>query len=170
MERARKWIELLNISEIRPFQLTTELNYVDLRVIQQDVRRTRIPLLNEHDRRRLETMIIYYCKDRQVTYKQGMHEIFAGFYLMTKEGVPEYMAYTLCAGFIEVLFGSMFEGRDFRPLHGLFEVFRLLLQYHRPLLANFLSEHDINPELITTSWLLTGFAYIVPSIPVLLDL
>ena len=65
---------------------------------------------------------------------------------------------TDCIGFesfIETFLNSTFNDEDFGSLQCIFRMFRLLMQYHDPMLSSFLDHHEIMPELFASGWFMT---------------
>lgn len=60
--------------------------------------------------------------------------------------------------------------QDFRPLSAFFLIFRLVLRYHEPRLSAFFQMNRISPELYSSSWFLTAFAFKLSNIEVLYEL
>lgn len=58
-------------------------------------------------------MLTKYCKEKAIEYKQGMNEIMAAFVLLTREGLPKYMAYVFFVRFIESYVPTMFADNVF---------------------------------------------------------
>ena len=95
--------------------------------------------------------------------------------MMTREGVAVKTAYHLFAQFVVQHLTTMFSDpvlakQDFRPLQAFFLIFRLVLRYHEPRLSAFFQMNRISPELYSSSWFLTAFAFKLSDLEVLYEL
>ena len=108
-------------------------------------------------------MLSLYCKLENIHYKQGMNELLVPFLLLMRQGLSKNEAYTFFQRFIKIMLPTMFidevlSKQTFRPLQGLFVIFRLLLRYHSPSLTALFDLHEITPDYYVTSWFLTIFS------------
>ena len=167
--------QLLYKAPVPEFSVMTSFDLSNQSLIKCDVGRTKSDKLSLTEKKELETMLTLYCKEAKVSYKQGMNEIAVAFLLLTRKGMPLYVAYTCFKNFIRLCLRTMFEDQvrliqTFRPLHGFFIVMSLLLQYFVPSISNFLKKNDIQPELYSTSWFLTMFSTKIKSVDLLYKL
>jgi uracil phosphoribosyltransferase len=128
-------------------------------VIRADVDRTFTHMetfRREDTRHDLEVLLTKYCKEYNVSYKQGMNYILAPFFLIGLKHREEI--YQCFAAFISKFLSNTFTDDEFGALQCIFRQFELLLQYHDPELAHVLSECDIGPELYASSWFITMYA------------
>lgn len=129
-------------------------------------------------RNQLTTIISTYCAKYGVAYWQGMHDMVAVMLLMEPQP-PMDRIFLLFSMFLQTFLPYVFDDRDCLFLKHLFEMIRLLLQYHDPRLSviNFsslelalhLQKHHIIPAIYSPSWLLTLFSHDV-SQPLLLSI
>ena len=83
--RLKLWQSLLGVDPMSQALLEQRINGVALdlpnqRVVRMDTQRTRadLPLFRcENTRERIQNILTYYCKNREVEYKQGMNEVLA---------------------------------------------------------------------------------------------
>lgn len=118
----------------------------------------------------LEMILTYYCKEEGISYKQGLNEVLAPFYLLTRQGLSLTEVYIYFKNFVKGYLKTMFVDKEFRPLQAQFLIFRLLLKYHDPRFSFFLSSHKIGPELFATPWFITLFASKINNMKVLYSL
>ena len=166
---------LLDITKVPDNEIMTELNLPEQEIIKVDSSRTRDGILTQEEKEKLELMLTYFCKDYKISYKQGLNEHCAPFILMTRENLSLSTAYLLFKKFISMNLSSMFSDnvrliQDFRPLQACFLIFRLVLRYHEPRLSAFFQMNRIIPELFSSSWFLTAFAFKLENIEVLYEL
>lgn len=112
-ERILRWQvslikNLLRIGEIQNFKLETEFNLPEQSIIKIDCERTRDEILTSLEKKDLELMLTFFCKDYGISYKQGINEICAPFVLMTRDGLPLPQAYLCFKQFIKQNLTSMF--------------------------------------------------------------
>jgi uracil phosphoribosyltransferase len=104
----------------------------------------------------MEVILTTYCKQYEVSYKQGMNYVLAPLFLLN---LPDRDAiYSLYVAFISKLQRALFSDNDFGSLQCTFLLFKMSLQYHDPELALFLDQHDMGPELYASSWFITLFS------------
>ena len=53
---------------------------------------------------------------------------------------------------------NLYFDEEFNSLEFLFRMVSIILEYHEPGLARFLSSNDLQPELYSTPWFMTLFA------------
>ncbi|KAG4058953.1 hypothetical protein PC123_g6113 [Phytophthora cactorum] len=176
--RSQVWQELLGVARTERLSLDQSILQVEedldnQRVIAADAARTRG---NEPRFKQPETvelvvkLLTYYCKCRNIRYKQGMNEVLAPFLLLTEqrdgaqertplaEGVVFQCFYALIDRFLP----HVFVDKEFRSLQCSFQLYRLLMLYHDPELCHYLDQHDMTPELYVTPWFMTLFARSLP--------
>lgn len=129
------------------------------RVVRADIERT-LPHLRTFQspkvRHDMEVILTSYCKNHTVSYKQGLNYVLAPFFLLNLPTRDD--TYSLFEAFIAKLLPSTFVDSEFGSLQCIFVLFKLALRYHDPLLATFLEEHDLGPELYASSWFITLFS------------
>jgi hypothetical protein len=150
-------------SPIADFPINTPLDLPNQRIISMDVARTKSSILTQDEKLTLEILLTLYCKTENITYKQGMNEIFAPFFLLSRQGVPLHVCYTcfqkFVGNFIPTLFvDDVIHRQTFTPLAGLFHITRLILQYHMPEIDACFKAHEITPDVYMTSWFVTMFS------------
>ncbi|CAG9317575.1 TBC1D23_8 [Blepharisma stoltei] len=163
------WKDLLQITEIRNVGFSQNFDLPNQQVIKLDVERTRTTILTEQEKGYLEILLTHYCKAKNTPYTQGMNEIMVLFVLMIREGISLQQAYCLFESFIQQVLPKMF-GTDFKPLHALFIIFKLLLRYHEPVLSSYFHTHGISPELFSTCWFITVFSSKINDIEIIYKL
>eukprot|EP00474_Spongospora_subterranea_P010602 CRZ11060.1 hypothetical protein [Spongospora subterranea] len=165
--RAQLWAVLLNGNVQSPredINIALKDYTFDLynqRVIRMDIQRTRpdVDYFRDNDdvREALEIILTVFCKRHLINYKQGINYIAAPFiYVFGAGQIKE--AYWNFSNFIGRFCPNTFTDDQFGGLQCIFRVFRALLVYHDPKLANFLDEHGMSPELYASPWFMTFFA------------
>ncbi|RHY28437.1 hypothetical protein DYB32_005978 [Aphanomyces invadans] len=172
--RARVWKELLCPGGIKadlPWDVISMMEQDDpnQRVIRADAPRTRAKDFAPHSRECVEQTLVhlltYYCKCKNIRYKQGMNEVLAPFLLLRGDlsstspssGWTDAVVYQCFYTFIDKYLTNVFSDREFRSLQCSMRLLRLLLQYHDPNLCAHLDQHDMSPELYVTPWFITFF-------------
>ncbi|CAK4166682.1 unnamed protein product [Aphanomyces euteiches] len=167
--RGRVWKELLCPGGIKAeLQWETismmEQDDSNQRVIRADAPRTRSKDFPSDSRETIERslvqMLTFYCKSKNIRYKQGMNEVLAPF-LLLRMASPEWtdsIVYQCFYTFIDKFLTNVYSDREFRSLQCSMRLLRLLLQYHDPVLCAHLDQHDMTPELYVTPWFMTFFA------------
>ena len=103
-------------------------------------------------------IITYYCKSRDVRYKQGMHEILAPFILLRSPPLTAAELFQMLYATIALYLTKVYAVDDeFVSLQCAFRLFRILMLYHEPALCNLLDQYDVGPELYAMQWFLTLF-------------
>lgn len=129
------------------------------RVVNLDVVRTRMNLLNPELSATLEKALTLFCKRNGVLYKQGINEIMVPFVAWRRcPGVPLTSVYDCFEAFFRRYLLNLYFDEEFNSLELLFRLITIILKYHDPALARFLAENDITPELYSTAWFMTLFA------------
>ncbi|CEG40007.1 tbc1 domain family member related [Plasmopara halstedii] len=176
--RSQVWQELLGVARTERLNLDQSILQVEedldnQRVIAADAVRTRS---NEPRFQASETvelvvkLLTYYCKCRNIRYKQGMNEVLAPFLLLTerKDGfneetpLAEGVVFQCFYALIDRFLPHMFIDKEFQSLQCSLQLFRLLMLYHDPELCHYLDQHDMTPELYVTPWFMTLFARSLP--------
>jgi len=163
--RPRVWRVLLGTHNKDDSSLdnwTPQFDLDNQKIIRGDCDRTR-PGQEEFEadngrlRDELEVLLTFYCRSRGVVYKQGLNEIVAPF-LVAFEGFSRGQILNCCYALIAKFLPSIFNDNEFESLQCIMRLFNLLLLYHDPVLANYLSQYLIEPEMYATPWFITLFA------------
>ena len=134
-------------------------NYI---VTDNDIERTRIiegkpyPEFNFY----LKQLLVYYCDNNKIQYKQGMNEIM-GIYLLMKfidNKIELYDVYNLFLLFIDLFFCNYYYEKEIYALQSSCSLMQLLLRYHEPEIYNKFNLAFVTPEVYSTNWLLTCFS------------
>ncbi|KAF0690908.1 Aste57867_17771 [Aphanomyces stellatus] len=168
--RSRVWKELLCPGGIKAELQWEKISIMEQddpnqRVIRADAPRTRAKDFPSETREAVERCLVqlltYYCKCKNIRYKQGMNEVLAPFLLLravSEDGWTDSIVYQCFYTFIEKFLTNVYSDREFRSLQCSMRLLRLLLQYHDPVLCAHLDQHDMTPELYVTPWFMTFFA------------
>ena len=128
-------------------------------IIKNDVIRTRVreSILVENFKDTLENMITYYCKVKNVYYKQGLNEIFGPLILMKHKFKQLKLTKIFLWGdlFIDRFLSNYYYEKEFYSLKCSLGLFVILLKYHEPSVFNRLDKMEILPEMYATNWLMT---------------
>ena len=128
-------------------------------VIRNDSVRTRVreSVLVDNFKETLENMITYYCKVKNVYYKQGLNEIFGPLILMKHKVKNLKLSKIFLWGdlFIDRFLPNYYYEKDFYALKSSLGLFVILLKYHEPSVYNRLDKMEILPEMYATNWLMT---------------
>ena len=128
-------------------------------VIKNDVNRTRVreSILIENFRENLENIITFYCKSKNIYYKQGLNEIFGPLILLKYKIKRLKLAKIFLFGetFIDKFLPNYYYETDFCALKGSLRLFFILLKYHEPSVYNLLDKNEILPEMYATNWIMT---------------
>ncbi|OQS07389.1 hypothetical protein THRCLA_00590 [Thraustotheca clavata] len=165
--RPRVWKALLLSGKTTDVQcdiyMAIDPDDINQRVIRADAPRTR-PKEFE-DRAAVEHSLLhvltFYCRAKNIRYKQGMNEVLAPFLLLLWTSNDEdntKLVYQCFYTFIDKYLTNVYSDREFRSLQCSMRLLRLLLLYHDPRLCTYLDEHDMTPELYVTPWFMTLFA------------
>lgn len=165
----------MKITQFKPYNFSTAFDLPEQSIIKIDSERTRGGDLTASEQLLIEQFLTTFCKEQKIQYKQGLNEICAPFLLMIRDGVSDCVAYNLFQQFVVQHLTTMFSDnvrikQDFRPLQAFFLIFRLVLRYHEPRLSAFFQMNRISPELYSSSWFLTAFAFKLSNIEVLYEL
>ena len=128
-------------------------------VIKNDSVRTRVreSILVDNFKDNLENMITYYCKVKNVYYKQGLNEIFGPLLLMKHKIKQMKLSKIFLWGdlFIDRFLPNYYYEKEFFSLKSSLGLFIILLKYHEPSVYNRLDKMEILPEMYATNWLMT---------------
>ena len=155
---------LINKQEKRKIPTDNEINSVQKNlefqlVIKNDCNRTRVreSTLIENFRETLENIITYYCKTKNVYYKQGLNEIYGPLLLMKYKHKELSLStiYFLGEAFIDKYLPNYFYEKEFYSLKSSLGLLLILIRYHEPSVYNRLDSMEIIPEMYATSWVMT---------------
>jgi len=129
------------------------------KVINNDCKRTRVreAVLIENFKEILENIITYYCKDKNVYYKQGLNEIFGPLLLMKYKYQELTLSkiYLLGEKFIDKFLPNYFYEKELYSLKCSLGALLILLRYHEPSVYNRMDSMEILPEMYGTNWVMT---------------
>ena len=132
-----------------------------MRIIKGDIDRTRVqesiymPSFKDY----LYQIMIYYMNKNNITYKQGLNEIAGPFVLLKyKLKLSFTRIYKLLVYFIDKFLTNYFSEKEFFSLQSSFALINILLKYHDIRLFRKFEYSLINPDLYSTSWIMTLFA------------
>ena len=129
------------------------------KIIKNDVNRTRVKesILIDNFKGHLEDLITYYCKSKNVFYKQGLNEIFGPLLLMKYKYKKLTLStvYSLGEAFIENFLPNYYYIKELTPLKCSFGLLLILIRYHEPSVYNVLDSNEIIPEMYATNWVMT---------------
>ena len=148
-------------------------------VLEADVKRTRADMdeFRSTAYRQVITIILQsFCLKHNIQYKQGMNEVLAAFVYINPPITPAphvppntLLTFALFEAFLFRYLERYFCVDDSSYLYKSFRYFQILLVYHDPQLALFLSDNDFYPELYAPQWFLTFYSRSLP-IPYVLRL
>ena len=128
-------------------------------IIRNDSVRTRVreSILVENFKETLEKIITYYCKVKNIYYKQGLNEIFGPLILMRHKIKQIKLSKIFLWGdlFIDRFLPNYYYEKDFYSLKSALGLFIILLKYHEPSVFNRLDNMEILPEMYATNWIMT---------------
>ena len=163
--RIMKW-EVKLFNNYNYYKTVTEEMILDVKrdtsfqnVIMNDAKRTRAreSILVPNFKEELENLITFYCKTKEVFYKQGLNEIFGPLILMKYKinRLKLSKLYLLGEVLIDKFLPNYYYEKDFYALKGSLRLFFLLLKYHEPSVYNVLDDNEILPEMYATNWIMT---------------
>lgn len=130
------------------------------RVLIGDIIRTRIKekhIFSDNYEKNLKFLIKLYINKENITYKQGINEIFGSFLFLYKTDLS--LIYNISLSFINKFLINYYDNTNSMFYLNLsFKLIKILLNYHDPILYNKLDSCEIPPELYATSWILTYFS------------
>lgn len=166
--RSSVWKELLGVTRSERLYLdqsilSVEEDLANQKVISADACRTRAndPFFRDRPEtiEAITKILTYYCKCRNIRYKQGMNEVLAPFLMLEQDPpLPEGVIFQCFYAMIDKFLPQVFVDREFKSLQCSFQLYRLLMLYHDPKLCHYLDQHDMTPELYVTPWFMTLFA------------
>jgi hypothetical protein len=143
-----------------------------------DAERTRVDLeefRTEKTHEAVISLLTYYCKSRNVRYKQGLNELLAPMLLLHRFADPnedgelvlphtEAEIFATWTRFMDVYVPHLYDGLDgdMVALQTTFRLFDLLCKYHDPELWWLLDHNGLRPELYASPWIMTLFAQSIP--------
>ena len=166
-----KWLELM-----MPFKnpelkfITTNSEILDYKydnshflIIDNDVERTRIIEAKEYKdfEFTLKQLLVYYCDNNKIEYKQGMNEIMGIFLLMKfmeNDKIELYEVYNVFLLFLDLFFGNYYYIKEIYALKSSCSLIQLLMRYHEPEIYNKFNMAFVTPEVYSTNWVLTCFS------------
>ena len=139
--------------------LNTKFELKEQRVIKNDVKRTRVreSVLVKSFKNDLELILTYYCSSKNISYKQGLNEIF-GPLILLKYIIPNIKfkkLYDIGEVFIDQYLPNYFYEKELYSLNSALGLFLILLRYHEPSVYNRLDNCEISPELYATNYIMT---------------
>jgi hypothetical protein len=107
----------------------------------------------------LEQVITHFCKADDMSYKQGVNEIFGVVAVFNSVGLPWEKVWEYGRAIILNHTNNFFLDEEFLSLQCAFSYLSLLLKFHDCELWDYLANvHLLPPELYATPWVLTLFA------------
>ena len=107
----------------------------------------------------LESFLTFYCKKKNIKYKQGMNEIMGPFlFIKANFNISLSKLYNLSSCFIDKFLTNYYNDDEFYSLQSSLGGVQILLKYHQPILYNIFEKFVITPDLYATSWILTLFS------------
>ncbi len=139
--------------------LTTVPDRTDQNVIKIDAKRTRFKEKNLFPgfEKYLELILTYYCKVKNIAYKQGINEIFGALLLMKykMKKLKILTIFNIGESLINKFLSNYYYVKDLNYLKFGINLFSLLLRYHEPNIYYYLDKFEVPHELYATNWLLT---------------
>ena len=141
--------EIMSVVEDTSFQ----------KVIKNDCNRTRVResiLINEF-KETLEKIITYYCKSKNIYYKQGLNEIYGPLLLMQYKYKELTLStiFSIGENFIDRFLPNYFYEKELFSLQSSLGLLLLLIRYHEPSVYNRLDSVEMVPEMYATNWVMT---------------
>ena len=139
--------------------LNNENNTKQYSVIINDAKRTRVreSILIPNFKEILEKILTFFCKTKNIQYKQGLNEIF-GPLILIQHKIRQFKLpkiYLFGEVFIDKFLPNYYYEVDFLALKGSLKLFVILLKYHEPSVYNILDKNEILPEMYATNWIIT---------------
>ena len=162
-----KWEKLLRDESLKEEKSNEIINGINSavkdtefqKIIKNDCNRTRVResvFLNDF-KETLENIITYYCKTKNIYYKQGLNEIF-GPLLLIKYKIKDLSLstiYSLGEAFIDKFLPNYFYEKELFSLKSSLGMLLILIKYHEPSVYNRLDSMEIIPEMYATNWVMT---------------
>ncbi|ULT84521.1 hypothetical protein L3Y34_013292 [Caenorhabditis briggsae] len=148
------WTRLLGVS-IKPNPLDDWDQLYNLNnqcALRNDCRKLANELKNKRSVPELESFLTLYCKKRGMDYIKdiGWLMILEKILLLNLPSAHEFNVF--------FAFTTKYIPKDTSPDAQIFDVFRLLLQYHDPQISNHLEALHCSPAMYTKNWFSTLFA------------
>ena len=128
-------------------------------VIKNDCNRTRVreSIFMDNFKQTLENILTYYCKSKNIYYKQGLNEIFGPLLLMKYKYKELKLSTILSLGesFIDKFLPNYFYEKELYSLKSSLGLLLILIKYHEPSVYNRLDSMEIIPEMYATNWVMT---------------
>ena len=128
-------------------------------VIKNDCNRTRVreSIFVDNFKQTLENILTYYCKSKNIYYKQGLNEIFGPLLLMKYKYKELKLSTILSLGesFIDKFLPNYFYEKELYSLKSSLGLLLILIKYHEPSVYNRLDSMEIIPEMYATNWVMT---------------
>lgn len=158
-----KWLKLLgedaklkqNLFEKYPENF--RLDHPDQAAIHSDCQslESKSPIFQETDlKNALELLLTYYCKTEEISYKSGLHEVLAPFFIMRFNNLKT--VYGAFSTFIEKMIPGAYSSE--KNSDYFYSVFQKLMMYHEPILFNTLQSAHSTHVPIVKKWFLTAMA------------
>lgn len=138
-------------------------SFEDYKTVYFDAKRTRVLQSKKYPsfKSDLKNILLYYCIQNNISYKQGLNEILAPFlilhfqypHLLTKVEV-----YQMFKEFVNIYIINFIIEKQFQSFRHSLQLFQILLRYHNPILHSFFGKMSVIPEMYALSWLLTVFS------------
>ena len=134
-------------------------NRNDQRIIEVDAKRTRF--LEKHlipdFQNKLESFLTFYSNTKQISYKQGLNEIFGPLILMKYKikNLKYINIFNFGEAFIDKYLPNYYYEKELYSIKSSLSIFGLLLKYHEPSVYHYFDRLEISHELYAANWLLT---------------
>ena len=164
-EKIMKW-EIKLFSDFNYYRTITEEMILNCNndskqrsVIINDAKRTRVreSILIPNFKEILEKVLTFFCRTKNILYKQGLNEIFGPLILMQHK-IKQFKLpkiYLFGEVFIDKFLPNYYYEVDFCALRGSLRLLFILLKYHEPSVYNVLDKNEIMPEMYATNWIMT---------------
>ena len=140
-DNIQKWLKLLgddvkqkqNLFEKYPENF--RLDHPDQATIHSDCQslEAKSPIFQETDlKNALELLLTYYCKTEEISYRSGLHEVLAPFFIMRFSNLKT--VYGSFCSFIDKMMPIMFSSENI--LDQTYSIFQKLMMYHEPIIFN----------------------------------
>ena len=131
-------------------------------VIKNDCNRTRVreSYIENNFKATLENILTYYCKSKEIYYKQGLNEIYGPLLLMRYKYKELTLStiFSLGESFIDNYLPNYFYEKELYSLKSSLGLLLILIKYHEPSVYNRLDSLEIIPEMYATNWVMNyGF-------------
>ncbi|CAB01744.2 TBC1 domain family member 23 [Caenorhabditis elegans] len=148
------WMRLLGVS-MKPNPLDDWDQLYNLNnqcALRNDCRKLANGLKNKRSVPELESFLTLYCKKRGMDYIKdiGWLTILEKILLLNVPAAHEFNVF--------FAFTTKYIPKDTRPDAQIFDLFRLLLQYHDPQISNHLESLHCSPSMYTKNWFATLFS------------